>query len=275
MTARRDGEPPDRGPPLRPGLDRRRAGGRRSSCSTPLEELPDGVPVVLATGGFAASRALLREHVTPEADELLLRAPSHATGDGLRLGLGGRRADERRARRDLRPRDAGRAARARALDHRRAALRTPRDGHRRGRRALRGAHVVGDRRRPVAGAPAGRARLARGGARAARRGDAVRDRGRAGRARRGGGRRGPPRGHRDGLRARRGGRHHHARRARGGRGRPRGRRRLGGRRRRRRDRDGRLRERAGRRARDGADRRGGGAGRMGAPPTRPARREAG
>jgi succinate dehydrogenase/fumarate reductase flavoprotein subunit len=58
---------------------------------TPLEGLPDG-PVVLATGGFAASRALLRRHVTPEADELLLRAPPHATGDGLRIGLaaGGR-----------------------------------------------------------------------------------------------------------------------------------------------------------------------------------------
>jgi len=53
---------------------------------------PRGVPVVLATGGFAASRELLREHVTPEADALLLRAPAHATGDGLRLGLaeGGR-----------------------------------------------------------------------------------------------------------------------------------------------------------------------------------------
>ena len=58
-------------------------------CDAPLHALPDSAPVVLATGGFAASRPLLREHVTPEADELLLRAPSHATGDGLRLGLGG------------------------------------------------------------------------------------------------------------------------------------------------------------------------------------------
>ena len=49
--------------------------------------LPRDVPVVLATGGFAASRALLREHVTPEADAVLLRCPPHATGDGLRLGL--------------------------------------------------------------------------------------------------------------------------------------------------------------------------------------------
>ena len=59
---------------------------------SPLRESPDGAPVVLATGGFAASRELLREHVTPEADDLLLRAPAQARGDGLRLGLaaGGR-----------------------------------------------------------------------------------------------------------------------------------------------------------------------------------------
>ena len=61
-------------------------------CSAPLDALPEDVPVVLATGGFAASRELLREHVTPEADALLLRAPAGAAGDGLRLGLaaGGR-----------------------------------------------------------------------------------------------------------------------------------------------------------------------------------------
>jgi succinate dehydrogenase/fumarate reductase flavoprotein subunit len=55
---------------------------------SPLGVLPDDVPVLLATGGFAASRELLREHVTPEADALLLRCPPYATGDGLRLGLG-------------------------------------------------------------------------------------------------------------------------------------------------------------------------------------------
>jgi succinate dehydrogenase/fumarate reductase flavoprotein subunit len=63
-----------------------------SERSAPLSALPDGLPVVLATGGFAASRELLREHVTKEADALLQRCPPHATGDGLRLGLaaGGR-----------------------------------------------------------------------------------------------------------------------------------------------------------------------------------------
>jgi succinate dehydrogenase/fumarate reductase flavoprotein subunit len=53
----------------------------------PLHELPDGVPVVLATGGFQGDRALLREHVTPEADHLLVRANPWSCGDGLRLGL--------------------------------------------------------------------------------------------------------------------------------------------------------------------------------------------
>jgi succinate dehydrogenase/fumarate reductase flavoprotein subunit len=55
--------------------------------STPLRELPGSAPVILATGGFAADRALLREHVTPEAEHVLVRAAPGSTGDGLRLGL--------------------------------------------------------------------------------------------------------------------------------------------------------------------------------------------
>jgi fumarate reductase flavoprotein subunit len=55
--------------------------------SSPLRELPQNEAVVLATGGFAADPALVREHVTPEADHLLLRAAPGSTGDGLRLGL--------------------------------------------------------------------------------------------------------------------------------------------------------------------------------------------
>ncbi len=53
----------------------------------PLQHLPDGAPVVLATGGFPAARELLREHVTPEAEHLLVRAAPWSAGDGLRLGL--------------------------------------------------------------------------------------------------------------------------------------------------------------------------------------------
>lgn len=55
--------------------------------ATPLRELTDGVPLILATGGFAADRALVREHVTAEADHLLLRSAPGSTGDGLRLGV--------------------------------------------------------------------------------------------------------------------------------------------------------------------------------------------
>jgi fumarate reductase flavoprotein subunit len=54
-----------------------------------LREPPaDGTPLVLATGGFQADPALVREHVTPQAESLLLRAAPGSTGDGLRLGLG-------------------------------------------------------------------------------------------------------------------------------------------------------------------------------------------
>ncbi len=53
----------------------------------PLGDAPGGVPVVLATGGFGASRDLLRAHVTPEADHAFLRAAPGSTGDGLRIGM--------------------------------------------------------------------------------------------------------------------------------------------------------------------------------------------
>jgi succinate dehydrogenase/fumarate reductase flavoprotein subunit len=62
-----------------------RAGGVR--LGEPLSSLPDGVPLVLATGGFQGDRSLVREHVTPEADAMLLRANPWSAGDGLRLGL--------------------------------------------------------------------------------------------------------------------------------------------------------------------------------------------
>ena len=55
--------------------------------ASPLREVPDGPPVILATGGFAADLGLVREHVTAEAEHLLLRAAPGSTGDGLRLAL--------------------------------------------------------------------------------------------------------------------------------------------------------------------------------------------
>ena len=61
-----------------------RAGDVR--LGSPLAELPDA-PLILATGGFQGDPDLLREHVTPEADELVLRANPWSAGDGLRLGL--------------------------------------------------------------------------------------------------------------------------------------------------------------------------------------------
>ena len=51
----------------------------------PLTELPDGVPVILATGGFQGDVDLIRTHVTPEAPNLVLRANPWSTGDGFRL----------------------------------------------------------------------------------------------------------------------------------------------------------------------------------------------
>jgi succinate dehydrogenase/fumarate reductase flavoprotein subunit len=51
-----------------------------------LRETPEDVPLVLATGGFAADRGLLEEHVSPEAPHAMLRAAPGSTGDGLRIG---------------------------------------------------------------------------------------------------------------------------------------------------------------------------------------------
>jgi fumarate reductase flavoprotein subunit len=59
---------------------------------SPLTSVPDEAPLILATGGFGANRELLREHVTPQADDVMIRAAPGSTGDGLRIGLaaGGR-----------------------------------------------------------------------------------------------------------------------------------------------------------------------------------------
>src|SRR4051794_3043581 len=72
-------------PSLTDALVRAAGGGIR--LGEPLSELPGDVPVVLATGGFAASPELVRDHITPQAGELMLRTTPWSTGDGLRLGL--------------------------------------------------------------------------------------------------------------------------------------------------------------------------------------------
>jgi fumarate reductase flavoprotein subunit len=54
----------------------------------PLTKLPDN-PVILATGGFQGDRALVRERITPQAEDLVLRANPWSSGDGLRLALAG------------------------------------------------------------------------------------------------------------------------------------------------------------------------------------------
>jgi fumarate reductase flavoprotein subunit len=63
------------------------AAGGTVRFGEPLGEVPDAVPVVLATGGFQGDRDLLRRYVTPEAGELMLRAAPWSTGDGMRIGL--------------------------------------------------------------------------------------------------------------------------------------------------------------------------------------------
>ena len=64
-----------------------RAAGAPQTLAALRQRPEDGTPVILATGGFAASRAMLALHVTPEAEHVLLRTAPGATGDGLRLGL--------------------------------------------------------------------------------------------------------------------------------------------------------------------------------------------
>ena len=61
--------------------------GAEIRLGEPLLELPDAASVVLATGGFQASRELVEEWITPEAGSLALRATPWSTGDGLTLGL--------------------------------------------------------------------------------------------------------------------------------------------------------------------------------------------
>jgi fumarate reductase flavoprotein subunit len=67
------------------GLARNGSGGIELDGA--LAEAPGSIPLVLATGGFAGSRHLLRANVSAEAEHALLRAAPGSTGDGLRIGL--------------------------------------------------------------------------------------------------------------------------------------------------------------------------------------------
>jgi len=64
----------------------RRAGELR--LGEPLAAVAEGVPTIVATGGFQGDRELVRRHITSEADALVLRANPWSSGDGLRLALG-------------------------------------------------------------------------------------------------------------------------------------------------------------------------------------------
>jgi succinate dehydrogenase/fumarate reductase flavoprotein subunit len=64
-----------------------RNGSAGVSLEDALGDVPGTTPLVLATGGFAASRDLLRVNVSPEADHAFLRTAPGSIGDGLRIGL--------------------------------------------------------------------------------------------------------------------------------------------------------------------------------------------
>ncbi|MFL5896427.1 MAG: FAD-binding protein, partial [Thermoleophilaceae bacterium] len=59
----------------------------RMRVGEPLRSRDAGRRLILATGGFQASRTLVRNYVTEEADGLVIRSNPWSSGDGLRLGL--------------------------------------------------------------------------------------------------------------------------------------------------------------------------------------------
>ena len=87
VVARETGNPLTRGVRFEPKRLTELLAGRAGDVrlGEPLAALPEGVPVVLATGGFQGDPGLVREHVTPEAQHLVLRANPWSSGDGLRL----------------------------------------------------------------------------------------------------------------------------------------------------------------------------------------------
>jgi fumarate reductase flavoprotein subunit len=89
VTGRETGNPATTGIRFDPeGMTRALAAAAGAvDLGAPVLEPPGGAPLIVATGGFGASRELLREHVTPEADHVHLRAAPGGTGDGLRIGI--------------------------------------------------------------------------------------------------------------------------------------------------------------------------------------------
>ena len=131
----------------------RRAGDVR--LGRPLTELPDGVPVILATGGFQGDA-----DARPRADHARGAKPRPACEP---LEHGGRPSTRARGRsgRQRGPRGVLRAQPCRCARDRARGFRPAGPGVRKARacreprrRRVRGAHMVGDRRRPVDGAAA-------------------------------------------------------------------------------------------------------------------------
>jgi fumarate reductase flavoprotein subunit len=89
VVTRDTGNPLTTGLRFDPGGLTETLAGRAGSIrlSEPLAELPDGVPVILATGGFQGDTDAVQRRITPEAPDLVLRANPWSSGDGLRLAL--------------------------------------------------------------------------------------------------------------------------------------------------------------------------------------------
>jgi fumarate reductase flavoprotein subunit len=90
VVGRETGNPLTTGLQLDPGklTETLASQGGELRLREPLAELPESVPVILATGGFQGNTDLVRRHITSEAPNLVLRANPWSAGDGLRLALG-------------------------------------------------------------------------------------------------------------------------------------------------------------------------------------------
>jgi fumarate reductase flavoprotein subunit len=53
----------------------------------PVRELPTGIPVILASGGFQGAPELVERHISSQAGSIVLRSNPWSAGDGLRLAV--------------------------------------------------------------------------------------------------------------------------------------------------------------------------------------------